>query len=348
MKTYWWQDKIDDYQQWHSLLVRVSPETVNDDAPVLLSGHNSRMQLQLRGYPLFWATVLRDHCGVWLIYNQDHPAQQDLLSPLRSQQTEKIAALPAEQQTPQWCRYFARDLQERSSPLLTAGEWLLRPMNITPPSAPYIVSAPHPREKWCFRSPFTKDISNADWQLYPGDLPDLQSPERVMFVDWWFGGYRLLPRYTVEPQSSRLKYWRKVAREGKLPPVLVWYISGLASYIILDGHLRLQAAYDENIPPSFIVLSQYHECSYEPDPAAIEKVQRAIAHQMDKTPRPDVRKVNQTLISLYQNRYGRHSTRSRAILGDGHFWEETVSRYLHLHQDTGYLTAILQRTEETE
>lgn len=169
-----------------------------------------------------------------------------------------------------------------------------------------------------------------------------------MFVDWWFGGYRLLPRYTVEPQSSRLKYWRKVAREGKLPPVLVWYISGLASYIILDGHLRLQAAYDENIPPSFIVLSQYHECSYEPDPAAIEKVQRAIAHQMDKTPRPDVRKVNQTLISLYQNRYGRHSTRSRAILGDGHLWEEAVSRYLRLHQDTGYLTAILQRTEETE
>lgn len=29
MKTYWWQDKIDDYQQWHSLLVRVNPETVN-------------------------------------------------------------------------------------------------------------------------------------------------------------------------------------------------------------------------------------------------------------------------------------------------------------------------------
>lgn len=146
MKTYWWQDKIDDYQQWHSLLVRVNPETVNEDAPALLSGHNSRMQLQLRGYPLFWATVLRDHCGVWLIYNQDHPAQQNLLSPLRSQQTEKIAALPAEEQTPQWCRYFARDLQERPSPLLAAGEWLLHPMNIRPPSAPYVVNAPCSRK----------------------------------------------------------------------------------------------------------------------------------------------------------------------------------------------------------
>ncbi len=88
MKTYWWQDKIDDYQQWHSLLVRVNPEAVNDDAPALLSGHNSRMQLQLRGYPLFWATVLRDHCGVWLIYNQDHPAQQNLLSPLCRQKNK--------------------------------------------------------------------------------------------------------------------------------------------------------------------------------------------------------------------------------------------------------------------
>lgn len=156
-----------------------------------------------------------------------------------------------------------------------------------------------------------------------------------MFADWWFGGYQLLPRYAVEPQSSRLKYWRKVAREGKLPPVLIWYISGLASYIILDGHLRLQAAYDENIPPSFIVLSQYHECSYEPDPAAIAKVQQAITHQMDKNPHPDIRGINQTLISLYQNRYGRHSTRSRAILGDGRSWEEDVSRYLRRHGDTG-------------
>lgn len=101
-------------------------------------------------------------------------------------------------------------------------------------------------------------------------------------------------------------------------------------------------------PPSFIVLSQYHECRYEPDPAEIEKIQRALEHQMHKNPRPDIRGINQTLISLYQTRYGRHSTRSRAILGDGSIWEEDVSRYLRLHQDTGHLAAVLQRTEETE
>ena len=49
-------------------------------------------------------------------------------------------------------------------------------MNIRPPSAPYVVNAPVP-EKWCFRSPSSKDISNADWLLYSEDLPDLQSPD---------------------------------------------------------------------------------------------------------------------------------------------------------------------------
>ncbi len=62
MKTYWWQDKIDDYQQWHSLLVRVNPETVNDDAPALLSGHNSRMRccvvIRCSGQPYCEITVV--------------------------------------------------------------------------------------------------------------------------------------------------------------------------------------------------------------------------------------------------------------------------------------------------
>lgn len=348
MKTYWWQDKIDDYQQWHSLHVRVNPQSVTSGAPELLSGHNSRIQLQLRGYPLFWATVLHNHSGVWLIHNREHPDQNNLLSPIRSHTVEQMAAASSDTRTAQWCRYFARDLLDRPSPLLSAGEWLLRPMNAVTPAAPYSCNIPQTVKEWRFRSPVSNDHSGADWMLYSEDLPDLQSPEQVILVDWWFGGYLLLPRYQVEPQSSRLKYWRKIAREGKLPPVLVWYISGLASYLILDGHLRLQAAFDESVPPSFIVLSQYHESHYEPGPEAIDKIQQALQHQINRSPgKPDIDSINQRLIGLYQTRYGLHYSLSRAVLGNSSKWEDAVSDYLHRHNAQQWLPAILQRTEES-
>ena len=36
----------------------------------MLSSHFGRMALQLGGEPLFWASMLEDHSGVWLVLMQ--------------------------------------------------------------------------------------------------------------------------------------------------------------------------------------------------------------------------------------------------------------------------------------
>ena len=61
------------------------------------------------------------------------------------------------------------------------------------------------------------------------------------------------------PDSSRVKAWRKRARERVLPPVLLWWIEGLAAYVILDGHDRLQAASLEGTRCDTVSLALFRE-----------------------------------------------------------------------------------------
>ncbi|MCE0446133.1 hypothetical protein LT493_18650 [Streptomyces tricolor] len=42
--------------------------------------------------------------------------------------------------------------------------------------------------------------------------------------------------------DGRVKAYRKQARDGTLPPVLLWWVSGLDCHLVLDGHARLAAA----------------------------------------------------------------------------------------------------------
>ncbi|MDX3235410.1 hypothetical protein PV392_06910 [Streptomyces sp. ME03-5709C] len=54
--------------------------------------------------------------------------------------------------------------------------------------------------------------------------------------------------------DSRVKAYRKQAREGTLPPVLLWWVSGLDCHLILDGHARLAAAIAESVEPPLLQL----------------------------------------------------------------------------------------------
>lgn len=114
--------------------------------------------------------------------------------------------------------------------------------------------------------------------------------------------------------------------------MLVWYIAGLASFVILDGHYRLQAAIAEGIPPHFLVLSELHEREFPSDPQHQARIVRALEQQQRKNPACSVEGINQTLINLYDTRYLYASTHSRALLGDGESWAREVKAYLHKHQ----------------
>lgn len=247
----WWQDIQDPAQRWQGLELTVGAGGNGQRTLEMVSGHRGRMSLWMGGEPLLWATVLEDHSGVWLIVNQEHPGQFELLPHVTSADVEAAKRAGAGGRLALWSRYFAQRLASSTSPMLPARCWRLLPMLYRPPSAPCKLGQIQSVEHWCFHSPSLSSPPGFSWTLYGEDFPDLLNRERVSLIDWWWNGYLLRGRYAVNPDDSRLKWWRKKCREGSLPPVLVWYITGLASYVILDGHCRLQAAIEEGIPLIF-------------------------------------------------------------------------------------------------
>ncbi|MFI6921807.1 hypothetical protein ACIBIZ_17815 [Nonomuraea spiralis] len=97
----------------------------------------------------------------------------------------------------------------------------------------------------------TEGVSAGRWRsLLLDDHPD-------GYIDWFTGSWGVVPlRQMSPPDNGRVKAYRKQAREGILPPALLWWFSGLNCYVILDGHDRLVAAIAENRKPAVLVLSR--------------------------------------------------------------------------------------------
>ena len=345
MTNYWWKDLIDQNNCWQGLELTV--HNVNSPVFEMQSGHNERMALLANSEALFWATVLKDHSGVWLVFNAEHPAQRRLLPPISSFEVESASRVSKKHRLSYWCRYFARQLMAAPASLLSSGRWLLRPMEGVKPTAPYVLNKQIPVKQWRFETPRTSPDISVFWSLYSEDIPDLQNPEKVIFVDWWGGGNQLLPRYPVASDCGRVKWWRKKCREGTLPPILLWFISGLASFVILDGHERMQAALAEGIPPQFLVLSELSEHMQRPDEKTRERVLHSLAIQQEKLKKTgnNIDAMNQMLMNLYHNRYLYATTHSRAVLGNGKAWECQVKAYLLRQNMESYLEKIILREE---
>ncbi|MEU8780324.1 hypothetical protein [Streptomyces sp. NPDC048637] len=77
------------------------------------------------------------------------------------------------------------------------------------------------------------------------------------YVDWYLhnGSWEILPlRPMPDADDSRVKAYRKQALDGTLPPVLLWWVSGLDCHLILDGHARFAAAIAESTEPGLLEL----------------------------------------------------------------------------------------------
>lgn len=345
MTGYWWKDLVDRNNHWQGLTLTVREDSRAGQAVEILSGHHGRMALTLYGETLFWAAMLKDHSGAWVVLNTDYAGRRDLLPPVTSEDVEFIKRKPQENRTGEWCRYFARQLMNAPVPLLSPRRWLLRPMSAARCTAPYSRQQPVSVKDWRFDSPESSGNFGCQWCLYGDDFPDLVNPNRVTLVDWWWGGNLLLGRYPLQPAAGRLKWWRKKCREGTLPPILVWYIAGLGSYVILDGHYRLQAAIEEGMPPDFLVLSELNERELSSAPEERARIVQALEKQL-KSPDCNREGINQALINLYDTRYLYAATHSRAILGEGAAWAKELKYYLRRHKLETYLAKIVGRVND--
>jgi hypothetical protein len=66
----------------------------------------------------------------------------------------------------------------------------------------------------------------------------------------------VLPLRRLSPATAgRVRSYRRQAREGILPPALLWWVSGLNTLVVVDGHDRIAAALAEHTVPAVIVLA---------------------------------------------------------------------------------------------
>jgi hypothetical protein len=66
----------------------------------------------------------------------------------------------------------------------------------------------------------------------------------------------VLPLRRLSPvDTGRVKAYRRQLHEGILPPALLWWVSGLNTLLVIDGHDRITAAVAEHARPEVVVLA---------------------------------------------------------------------------------------------
>ncbi|MFF8359865.1 hypothetical protein ACF063_41140 [Streptomyces chartreusis] len=179
---------------------------------------------------------------------------RSFVPPLRADVGRALAGSPE-----RWAHRFAQYLIDSPDSPLHEGRWLL--------------SHESPLQRWRHA-----DTSHGE---YWGSMLVDGHPEG--YVDWFLHSHswELLPlRPMPDVDDSRVKAYRKQAREGTLPPVLLWWVSGLDSHLILDGHARLAAAIAESVEPP---LLQLHRAVPRDDLAA--RIDEAVGFYEDELAR---------------------------------------------------------------
>ncbi|WP_030861820.1 hypothetical protein [Streptomyces sp. NRRL S-37] len=153
---------------------------------------------------------------------------RSFVPPLRADVGRALSGSPQ-----RWAHRFARYLIGSPGSPLHEGRWLL--------------SCESPLPHW--RHAATSHAEYWSSMLVEGH-PD-------GYIDWFLHStsFEILPlRPLPGPGDSRVKAYRKQVREGTLPPVLLWWVSGLDCHLILDGHARLAAAIAESVDPPLLQL----------------------------------------------------------------------------------------------
>ncbi len=174
-----------------------------------------RMLLRRRDDVVFFGLVHRWRYGVALYRTGSYTSP---LPPIPAELVRRSAGSPG--WFDQWAHRFAGWLDAAGDGPLHDGAWVLRRR---------------------------KDTHILTYDLV-ADFP-------YAHLDWFAGWHGIVPlRPLPGPESGRVKAYRKQARDGVLPPLLLGAASALDGYLLLDGHARLAAALAENVEPGLLVL----------------------------------------------------------------------------------------------
>ncbi|WP_189947875.1 hypothetical protein [Streptomyces alanosinicus] len=147
-----------------------------------------------------------------------------------------------------WPHEYARRLEEATGTPLADGRWEL-----------------------ALRTGFPPGIWEEDLvREWPGGTLELSCG------GGWHGVVPLRP--LSPPGSGRVRAQRKLVREGAAAPVLLWWVSFLDGWLLLDGHDRAVAALAEGRRPDSVVLEQLPAAGEQWRGA--EKIEEAHAYHM--------------------------------------------------------------------
>jgi hypothetical protein len=254
---------------------------------------------------LFWAKQHCCHYGVALLKTFEY---ESILSPICSREVEKRKGLSQSEALESWGAYFINNLEKKENEFLYDGKWLM---------TAYV----HIHKSDSYAQLHKHDMGHAC--IHGGE--DSLAETTFQQIDWFIGNeVNLVNLKRVNEYDGRLKWWQKKARENALPPIFLLYVSGLDNYIILDGHYRLKAAYDEGIKVDILMLRPIEKSVYSWDN---EKEKNSILKNIEQNSF-GIEQTNNLLLKAYKNQDTFYGSRSRVFGTCTKGMKEVIS-YLH-------------------
>lgn len=277
-----------------------------------------RLRLRLDGESLLWARVELDYSGVWLL-RREPPEPLRALPPISGPLARSTSDMEA------WMKWVARELSRGHGSPIRGGVWQLTELR---PLGPGARTGAGPSRSEVHESQDPDGLPCAAYGLRQA----LQTPA-AGFHEWGISGSgAVVPlRHASTADAARVRSWRKHAREGTLPPVVLWWVGALDMHLLIDGHDRLQAAAIEGIAPSAITIWQPLEAPWEePVPWRDELVRRyeKAFGAGDRLSDGSRRQLNHSLVEAYRG-WRRAVTTARAKPGLGSEWLREVRAQLH-------------------
>ncbi|WP_411110983.1 hypothetical protein [Streptomyces sp. c-19] len=202
------------------------------------SADGGRLVLLQGTVPVLLARQRATHRGVHYARTGRYASPLPPLRAERARAAAESAAPGSAEWSERWAAYAEAGLRAAADGPLHAGEWLL-----APDAHRWFVDANWP--KLLAHDP---DRGHLTWFGYGDPVEDARD---------------LLPlRALSHPEAPRVKAYRRQYREGVLPPVFAWWISGLNSPVLLDGHDRLTAALAEGGRPQVLLLSRAADAAW--------------------------------------------------------------------------------------
>jgi hypothetical protein len=182
------------------------------------------VRLSIQNTPHLWTRIETDFYGYHILI-ASQPQQMPVLPPIPFFMARQNAAKNLRHMA--WARTYAEMLASSSASPLVDGKWFL---------------GQEPR-----------------WQeLEPSLLQKIVAQQSHGFVQWEFSKwlYPVALRRFSSPEHGRVQAWRKFTKTDSLPPILLYWVSALDAYVILDGHDRLLAAHLEQVSAPALVLHE--------------------------------------------------------------------------------------------